>query len=138
MRTDKPWGFEELLSATNMSGVPFNNKILVIVDGQQTSLHYHENRDEMIFVHEGILNLIRSTGIEQVASQLSPGETVWIPHGDVHRLGSIVGQVTLFESSIGDLRDIIRVEDDYGREDDLSKHIDHDALAESMRKKHGW
>lgn len=119
MKTDKPWGYEHLLSATltNISGILFNNKILVIDDDERTSLHYHEHRDEMIFVHEGDLYVTRGTGIEQTISRLAPGETVWIPRGDVHRFHAQTGRVVLFESSVGALTDVIRLEDDYDRVD---------------------
>jgi NDP-sugar pyrophosphorylase family protein len=48
-RTDKPWGHEKLLELTNKR----MEKLLFIMAGYRTSLHYHEVRDESLQVLGG-------------------------------------------------------------------------------------
>jgi len=48
-RTDKPWGYEKVLSLTSEE----LRKELFIKEGYQTSYHYHEKRDETMHIVSG-------------------------------------------------------------------------------------
>lgn len=108
-RTDKPWGYEILHNRTS-----FITKTLYIRAGGRTSVHYHEDKDEMMFVHSGLLTIQRGESPDQV-KKLKPGEVIWIGAKDLHRLIANDGPVMLFEASVGSLTDVVRIEDDYGR-----------------------
>ena len=48
-RTDKPWGYEKILINTDK----YLTKELFLFEGYQTSFHYHEKKDETMYIIEG-------------------------------------------------------------------------------------
>ena len=48
-RTDKPWGYAKVLISTDK----YITKELFMREGYQTSFHYHEKKDETIFIVSG-------------------------------------------------------------------------------------
>jgi mannose-6-phosphate isomerase-like protein (cupin superfamily) len=110
-RVDKPWGFELRFVRTEK----YAGKLLFIKAGSQLSLQYHEQKDEAFLVHEGTLELVLGEGNEQRVETLQAGECKHIPPGTVHRFRAVT-DCTLFEVSTPELEDVVRIEDDYGRE----------------------
>lgn len=108
----KPWGHELIWAHTDR----YVGKILVIETGRRLSLQYHERKDESIYVIAGRLRLHLGdeTGSIRV-EELGPGEFRRIPAGRVHRYEAIE-RVELCEVSTTELDDVVRLEDDYGRE----------------------
>lgn len=48
-KTDKPWGYEKILINTDK----YLTKELFLFEGYQTSFHYHEHKDETMFIMSG-------------------------------------------------------------------------------------
>jgi mannose-6-phosphate isomerase len=110
-RVDKPWGYELRFARTER----FAGKVLFITAGSQLSLQYHEQKDEAFLVHEGQLELVLGEGDSQRVEPLGPGEAWHVAPGTVHRFRAVT-DCLLFEVSTPELEDVVRVEDDYGRE----------------------
>jgi mannose-6-phosphate isomerase-like protein (cupin superfamily) len=110
-RVDKPWGYELRWITTDR----FAGKLLFIRAGSQLSLQYHERKDEAFYVQEGILELVLGKGDDQRVERLEAGAFRHVTPGTVHRFRA-VSDCLLFEVSTPELDDVVRVEDDYGRE----------------------
>ena len=110
-RVDKPWGHELRFVATER----YAGKVLFIRAGHQLSLQYHRSKDEAFFVQSGDLDLVLGRGSEQRVERLRPGEARHLRPGTVHRFRAATDCV-LFEVSTPELDDVVRLEDDFGRE----------------------
>jgi mannose-6-phosphate isomerase-like protein (cupin superfamily) len=110
-RIDKPWGHELRFIRTDR----FAGKVLFIKAGSQLSLQYHQIKDEAFLVHEGDLELVLGEGETQRVERLGPGDSWHVKPGTVHRFRA-VSDCTLFEVSTPELDDVVRLEDDFGRE----------------------
>jgi mannose-6-phosphate isomerase len=109
---EKPWGHEEIWAITDR----YVGKVLVIEAGKRLSLQKHEVKDESILVVSGRLRLYLEddTGNVQV-QELGPGEHRHVPTGRIHRYEAI-DRTELMEVSTPELDDVVRLEDDFGRE----------------------
>lgn len=110
-RVDKPWGYELRFIRTDR----YAGKVLFITAGSQLSLQYHDEKDEAFLVQEGTLDLVLGKGAEQRVERLEPGQSWHISPGTVHRFRAVT-DCLLFEVSTPELEDVVRIEDDYGRE----------------------
>jgi mannose-6-phosphate isomerase-like protein (cupin superfamily) len=110
-KVDKPWGHEIRFVCTDR----FAGKVLFIRAGSQLSLQYHERKDEAFLVQDGTLELVLGRGAGQRVERLGPGEARRIAPGTIHRFRAI-SDCTLFEVSTPELDDVVRLEDDYGRQ----------------------
>jgi mannose-6-phosphate isomerase len=111
-RVDKPWGHELIWAHTDR----YVGKLLVIETGKRLSLQHHDVKDEWIHVLEGKLELTLEDDHGDVqVRQLGPGEGARVPTGRRHRYEA-VEKATLIEVSTPELDDVVRIEDDYGRE----------------------
>ena len=110
-RVDKPWGHEIRFICTDR----YAGKLLFIKAGAQLSLQYHEIKDEAFYVQSGTLELVLGKGDEQRVERLRPGDTRHIPAGTIHRFRGVT-DCELFEVSTPELDDVVRIEDDFGRE----------------------
>ena len=112
VRVDKPWGHELIWAHTDR----YVGKRLVIETGKRLSLQRHEVKDESIIVASGRLKLSLEDDDGIVREhELDPGEYRHIATGRIHRFEAIE-RCELFEVSTPELDDVIRLEDDYGRE----------------------
>jgi mannose-6-phosphate isomerase-like protein (cupin superfamily) len=108
----KPWGAELIWAETDR----YAGKILTIEAGRRLSLQYHEHKDEAIFVLSGRLRLILADAAGQLTSrELGPSEAAHIEVGRTHRYEAIE-RTELFEVSSPELDDVVRIDDDFGRE----------------------
>jgi len=110
-RVDKPWGYELRFIRTER----FAGKVLFIEAGRQLSLQYHERKEEAFLVHDGTLDLVLGQGDEQRVERLVAGQSWHVMPGTVHRFRA-VSDCLLFEVSTPELEDVVRLEDDYGRQ----------------------
>lgn len=110
-RVDKPWGYELRFACTDR----YAGKVLFIKAGSQLSLQYHETKDEAFLVQNGTLDLVLGRGAEQRVERLGPDESRRIVPGTIHRFRAVT-DCTLFEVSTPELDDVVRLEDDFGRE----------------------
>jgi mannose-6-phosphate isomerase len=113
-RVDKPWGYEAIWGLTER----YCGKILFVRAGEQLSLQFHREKDEVIYVHEGRIELaIGEPGQELEWEIVEPGRAFRLVPGTVHRLRALVDSLIL-EASTPELDDVVRLDDRYGRVDD--------------------
>jgi mannose-6-phosphate isomerase-like protein (cupin superfamily) len=110
-RVDKPWGYELRFAATDR----YAGKVLFIRAGHQLSLQYHRLKDEAFYLQQGDLELVLGMGGDQRVERLAAGESRRVVPGTVHRFRA-VSDCLLFEVSTPELDDVVRLEDDFGRE----------------------
>tara|TARA_R100000008_G_C3496889_1_gene121628 strand:- start:147 stop:539 length:393 start_codon:yes stop_codon:yes gene_type:complete len=112
MKVEKPWG-HEIRWAVNDK---YLGKILRIEPGQKLSRQYHVEKDESIFVLDGILILEIGQGEKIEKIILNSGGTWRIKPGTVHRFAAPSEGCTLIEVSTPEIDDVVRLEDSYGRQ----------------------
>ena len=111
-RVDKPWGHELIWTLTDR----YCGKVIVIETGRRLSLQYHERKDESIYVLSGRLRLhLEDDDGTMTVRELGPGDSARVPVRRRHRFEA-AERVELIEVSTPELDDVIRVEDDFGRE----------------------
>jgi mannose-6-phosphate isomerase-like protein (cupin superfamily) len=111
-RVDKPWGHELIWAWTDR----YVGKLLVIEAGKRLSLQHHEVKDEWIHVLDGRLLLtLQSDAGEIEVRELGPGDGAHVGTRRVHRYEAIE-TCRLIEVSTPELDDVVRLEDDFGRE----------------------
>ena len=110
---DKPWGHEEIWAHTDR----YVGKVIVVEPGKRLSLQFHEKKEESIRVLAGTLRL-HLEGDDGVLAlhDLGPGESRLIPTGRQHRFEALDTRVELVEVSTPEIDDVVRIEDDFGRE----------------------
>ncbi|MBI4362022.1 MAG: NTP transferase domain-containing protein [Euryarchaeota archaeon] len=106
-REDKPWGYEKVLVSTDK----YLTKELYIREGYRTSVHYHKEKDETLYVVHGTLVVEFEGGKKKTFSK---NDKFRITPGMVH---SLIAQenVLLQEFSTPHLHDTVRKKDFYGR-----------------------
>jgi mannose-6-phosphate isomerase-like protein (cupin superfamily) len=111
-RVEKPWGHELIWAHTDR----YVGKVIVIEAGKRLSLQRHVVKDESIFIISGRLRLTLEdeTGVIGVV-ELGAGDHHHVPTGRIHRFEA-VERTELMEISTPELDDVIRLEDDFGRE----------------------
>ena len=111
-RVRKPWGEERIWIHTDQ----YAGKVITIEAGKRLSLQYHEAKDEAILVLSGSLRLHLEDGEGRMrALELGPGQSRRVPVGRRHRFEAL-DRTELIEVSGPQLDDVVRVEDDFGRE----------------------
>ncbi len=111
-RTLRPWGWYETVSE-----VPGNKiKRIGVYPGQQLSLQKHHQRAEHWVVTTGTARVT----LDERQFDLQPGEYCDIAIGQVHRLANLTTEpVEIVEVQFGAYLgedDIVRLQDDYGRQ----------------------
>lgn len=110
---DKPWG-REVVFASNELHI---GKIIEIDEGARLSLQLHEQKDETIYVLEGTLRLVIGDSVGGLETyDLRAGHSVRVKPRQVHRYEAPDGPVRVFEVSTPHPDDVVRLQDDYGRE----------------------
>lgn len=110
----KPWGSEEWL-VHNQS--PFVLKLINIKASGRTSLQYHRKKEEANFVlsGSGVLHFRAEGKARITCRQIFPGDVIHIKAGSVHRIEAVENLI-IVEVSTPEVEDVVRVEDDYGRQ----------------------
>lgn len=111
MKVEKPWGYE-IRWAINEK---YLGKILKINPGQRLSRQYHVEKDESIYVLEGVLVLELGPKDKAMRIVMHPGATRRIEPGTIHRFAAPSDGCILIEVSTPEIDDVVRIEDDYGR-----------------------
>jgi mannose-1-phosphate guanylyltransferase len=103
----KPWGKETWFAFTKK----YVGKILFIKKGHRLSKQYHKVKHETIYTLEGsyIMELKNSNKF------MKQNSVIVIPPKKIHRMYAKFCDVTLLEVSTPEVRDVVRLEDDYGR-----------------------
>ncbi len=111
-RVEKPWGRELIWTETER----YVGKVIAIEAGRRLSLQYHEQKDESVYVVSGRLRLhLEDADGGMGWLDLGPGEFARVPTRRRHRFEALE-RVELIEVSTPELDDVVRLEDDYGRE----------------------
>lgn len=108
-RIEKPWGFEIIWAETDQ----YVGKLLHIKAGHKLSKQYHQIKEETVYVTNGILHNYEADGS---ITKISPGGSLHIAPKQIHRFGANESFVELIEVSTNYLDDVVRLEDDYGRD----------------------
>jgi mannose-6-phosphate isomerase len=109
----KPWGQERIWVVTDR----YAGKIITIKAGRRLSLQQHREKDEAILILRGRLLFHHGPDPGSLeTSILGPGDHRRVPVGLVHRFEALDEDVELVEISTPELDDVIRLEDDFGRE----------------------
>jgi mannose-6-phosphate isomerase-like protein (cupin superfamily) len=112
-RVKKPWGYELIYAVTDA----YCGKLLYVRSGHALSLQYHEQKDETIYLEDGLAEIEIGRLEEHLGREtIWPGQSFRIEPGTVHRLRAIKDCVFL-EVSTPHLDDVVRLEDAYGRAD---------------------
>lgn len=112
---DKPWGHEEIFALVEGMYV---GKLLFMNAGESLSLQYHHAKDETIALVSGQVEIDLGSSVEALrATTMSPGDSVHVTPGSLHRLRAIEDSVLVEASTAGPgwRDDIVRLEDRYGR-----------------------
>jgi mannose-6-phosphate isomerase len=112
-RVDKPWGWELIWAETDR----YVGKVLFVKAGESLSLQFHRVKDESWYVHSGRAKIELGDAGEAVLKEevVSAPAFFHFEPGTVHRVGAIE-DTTIIEVSTPQLDDVVRLEDDYGRE----------------------
>ena len=108
----KPWGHELIWAETDR----YAGKVIAIETGRRLSLQYHERKEESVYILTGRLRLhLEDEAGEMQFADLGPGDNAYVPVRRRHRFEALE-RVELIEVSTAELDDVIRIEDDFGRE----------------------
>jgi mannose-6-phosphate isomerase len=111
-RVEKPWGHEMIWAWTDR----YVGKLLIIETGRRLSFQYHELKDEWIQILSGRLRLtLENDDGDLEVRDLGPGDGTRVATGRRHRYEALE-TCTLIEVSTPELEDVVRLEDDFGRE----------------------
>jgi mannose-6-phosphate isomerase len=111
-RVEKPWGHEVIWAHTGR----YAGKVIVIEAGKRLSLQVHHRKEESIYVISGRLRLhLEDDAGEMRHVDLGPGESGHVPVERRHRFEALE-HVELIEVSSPELDDVVRLDDDFGRE----------------------
>lgn len=116
-RVNKPWGFEIWIA--DGSNKHYAYKIIGIRAGHQTSLQYHDKKQEDNFLLSGNAILHYQdveTGVICQTGVLTPGHVIEVVPKGVHRIQAVT-DIILIEASTTELDDVVRLQDDTNRPD---------------------
>jgi mannose-6-phosphate isomerase len=111
----KPWGHEEIFALVEGAYV---GKLLFVNAGESLSLQFHHAKDETIALVSGQVEIDLGESKDTLtAASLSPGDSVHVLPGTLHRLRAIEDSVLVEASTAasGWREDVVRLEDRYGR-----------------------
>jgi len=112
-RISKPWGWELIWAHTD----DYLGKVLFVKAGESLSLQFHNEKDEAWYVLEGRARLELGKPGEGILAEevIAAGQAFHFPPGTVHRLTALA-DTRIIEVSTPQLDDVVRLEDNYGRE----------------------
>jgi mannose-6-phosphate isomerase len=112
-RVEKPWGWELIWAHAD----EYVGKILFVRGGHSLSLQFHNQKDESWYVQEGRAVLEMGGPGEALTESevVGSGAAFRLRPGTVHRIKALEDTVIL-EVSTPQLDDVVRLEDEYGRE----------------------
>jgi mannose-6-phosphate isomerase-like protein (cupin superfamily) len=110
---EKPWGSELIWAATGR----YAGKVLFVRAGESLSLQFHNVKDESWYVLEGRARLELGKAGEGILEEgiVTAGQAFRFPPGTVHRVTAL-DDTRILEVSTPQLDDVVRLEDNYGRE----------------------
>jgi len=112
-RIEKPWGWELIWAHAD----DYVGKLLFVKAGHSLSLQFHNVKDESWYVQQGRAQLEMGGPGEALTDSeiVGPGAAFRLRPGTVHRIKALEDTLIL-EVSTPHLDDVVRLEDQYGRE----------------------
>ena len=111
-RIEKPWGYELLIEKNDR----YVMKELGMNKGHKCSIQYHEKKKETVYVLSGMLKVYLGDDVDELDEIImNPHDTMTIDPFKIHRMEAIENSVYL-EASTPELDDVVRLQDEYGRE----------------------
>lgn len=108
---NKPWGWENRFAITDR----YLGKVIHVNKGEMLSLQYHNQKDETLFMVEGVMDLqLEDDSGRMQIHRLRRGDSKRIRPGRKHRMVAI-DDCEFFEVSSPEIDDVVRLEDKYGR-----------------------
>ena len=111
VRVQKPWGYELHWAKTER----YVGKLIHVNAGHALSLQYHNIKDETIYLQSGKLLFEVEINGQLTKREMKPGERFHVTPKTVHRMTAIE-DCDIFEVSTPELNDVVRLQDNYGRE----------------------
>ena len=110
---EKPWGSELIWAVAE----DYAGKILFVKEGESLSLQFHREKDESWYVLEGRARVELGKAGEGILEEgvIVAGQAFRFRPGTVHRLTAL-DDTRILEVSTPQLDDVVRLEDNYGRE----------------------
>lgn len=111
-RIEKPWGHEVWFAHTDR----YAGKIITVLAGHRLSLQYHDAKDETSHLVSGRMRLWQGNDRDALTETIIEPGTTWrnVP-GTIHTVQAIE-DATFFEVSTPELHDVVRLDDQYGRQ----------------------
>jgi quercetin dioxygenase-like cupin family protein len=103
----KPWGWELWFAYSKK----YVGKIIFVKKGHRLSKQYHRFKHETIYTDKG-------RWVLEIGSRrrpMKPGDFAVITPGVIHRFTAPYQDIRLLEVSTPQVKDVVRLEDDYGR-----------------------
>ena len=103
----KKWGWEDWVYQGKYCG-----KVLFIKAGKQTSYHYHNKKDEVIYVQSGMIDMIHGKDDDESKVKknlLNQGDAFRIKPGLRHRILAVTDTYLFETSSQHEDDDIVRI-----------------------------
>ncbi len=108
----KPWGQEIIIESNKY----YSLKKLTMNANSRCSLQYHKKKIETIFVLEGLLYISIGKKINKLKLiKLKKNQSITIPKLMIHRMAAKSKKSIYLEASTSQLKDVIRLVDDYKR-----------------------
>jgi mannose-6-phosphate isomerase-like protein (cupin superfamily) len=117
-RVDKPWGYELIWAETK----DYVGKVLHINKGHKLSRQYHNLKEETFLVQNGEMDLEIGPDDQRTVFHMKSGESFHCSPKTIHRMIAVT-DVDVVEVSTPHLDDVVRLEDDYGRQNALESII---------------
>lgn len=110
-KIEKPWGYEEILEQNK----DYVLKRLFMKKGNRCSLQFHNDKKETFYILSGHMKFsIGHSEHSLVDLYLKTGDYYTIEPKIVHRMEAVEDCLYL-ESSTNFLKDVVRLDDNYGR-----------------------
>ena len=111
-RIEKPWGSEIWFAHTDN----YAGKILKISKGHRYSLQYHDKKRETQYLYSGKIKLTFGDALDNLQEIiLNPGDKFEVIPPLIHRMEALEDS-EIFEVSTPELDDVVKIDDDYGRD----------------------
>ena len=107
----KPWGYEELIEINSK----YMFKKLFMKKNHRCSLQFHKKKMETIFVLKGLLEISFGRNSKKLKKKIfKKNQFITLKPKIVHRMKAITNSEYL-ESSTPEIKDVVRISDDYKR-----------------------
>src|SRR5919199_1472453 len=112
-KVEKPWGYELIWAHADT----YVGKVLFVKAGESLSLQFHREKDESWLVQAGRAKIELGAVGDAVLKEevVGTGAAFRFRPGTVHRVTAIE-DTTILEVSTPHLEDVVRLEDNYGRQ----------------------